>query len=391
MRALLVVIAAVAVAACAEVARPPGGPVDRTPPTATAASPGSLATSVDARAAISFVLSEKVDRRSAARALTVIPPVELKSPKLDGLGLEYRPREAWPPDTVVVWTLETSLKDKHGVTLEERLTGVFTRGATLPTGRIEGSARVLGGSVEGPPESTIGGADPKPAGGGAAKPSGDLSTLRVNLSLPAPEGQRRRPLWRWANGDAVGRFRLDWLRVPSGPYHLEAFLDGNGDGSRDEREAVATVDSLFLAAGDSTLILDGLELVDLEGPVDLLICVPVETPDSLVVRVFVAPESGSESVAVARLDSTGCVVESVVPGSYRVGAWLDVDGDGRFSPDSLGISEPFATPLNWKALPARPDSLVLGAPLTTSSWAELDTLRLPPVPRDLFSAGTDPP
>jgi len=266
-----------------------------------------------------------------------------------------------PSSARVGWSVGVDLKDKHGVALARPVQGAFTTGAALPEGRIRGVAGLAD--------------DAEPQG-----------PIRADLSLPPPVGARRATLWRWALADAGGAFELDLLGVPSGPYQLSVFVDRNGNGTRDEREPVARRDSLFLAAADTILLLDRLELIDLEGPVALEVCVDVPGPDSLRVFATFEPEEGAPQKAA--LDSTGCVTRQLTPGRLRIAAWQDLDGDGTFGPDSTGTSEPFLEPREWELAPARPDSLLLDGHWTTLAWAVLDTLRPPPLPRDLFTKGT---
>jgi hypothetical protein len=344
------------------VANPPGGEADKTPPVLLGVEPESLAVGVALDAPLRFVFSEKVDRRGVARSVLLIPDVIVSSPSFDGLAVEIEPRYGWPPDSVVVWSLASTLKDKHGVALGSSRWGAFTTARALPPGSIEGEVRTAAADSE-------------------------LSTLEVNLLRPAPEGSRRRPPWRFGRIEGAGRFRVDLLDVPSGPFFLQAFLDRNGNGSRDEREPVAEVDSLYLTAGDSMLTLGVLDLVDLEGPVDTWACFSEADSDSVPRIVYFQPLRGENPhVQATALDSTGCVgPRSLTPGPYRVGAWLDTNGDGRFGPDSLGVSEPFLAPLEWEVRPERPDTLSLVGPIdSTLSWAVVDTLRPPPVPHELF-------
>ena len=56
-------------AACAEVGRPPGGPIDDIPPELATVSPGSLATGVDEYEPLRFEFSESIDRRRFTRSL----------------------------------------------------------------------------------------------------------------------------------------------------------------------------------------------------------------------------------------------------------------------------------------------------------------------------------
>ena len=366
---LIVVGVAITLAACAEVGRPPGGPVDRTPPSLVSVDPGSLATDVDPGTPLSFEFSEKIDRRSAARALATIPRVDLERPDFDDLTVVFEPTETWPPDTVVVWTLTTSLRDDHGVALEEEIRGAFTSAESFPPGRITGQASLT-------PDPTL----PDTA----KAPEIDWTQLRADLDLPPPEGSRVSTRWRIADGDETGRFTLRWLDVPSGPYDLTAYLDRNGNARRDEREPVAEVDSLFLGPTDSTLTLDAsdLVLIDREGPVPMrfrLVSVEVDTVD---VVFWARGEVADRSVSSAA-DTLGRAEVEVPPGRVPWGAWVDLVADGRFGPDSLGLSEPFLAPDTLEVAPATVESLHVRWPDSTLSFDAIDTLSNPPVPFDL--------
>ena len=369
----LALLAACGLTACAEVGRPPGGPVDRTPPELTEATPGSLRTDVDPRAPLRLTFSEKVDRRRAPRAVTFIPDVEMENPRFDDTSVEFRPREGWPADTVVVWVLQPDLPDKHGVKLGTEVTGAFTTGKSFPPGEIRGRA-----SLAVPAEEET-----------------DWTQLRAELDLPPPEGSRRRVRWRVASGDEEGRFRLPWLDLPSGPYLLSVYLDANDNATRDAREPVADLDSLFLAATDSIFEIDAalLRLVDLEGPVPVRFCLreamadtAAGVVDSLFVRVW-ARGTEEERPRMGVIDSLGCVDLELPPGDVVYGAWLD-DGDAAFGVDSLGVSEAFLWPDTLVVAPAVPDTVLLDRPTMRLERSALDTLRTPPVPADL---STDSP
>lgn len=361
--AALAAFTVAAVASCAQVGNPPGGPVDQTPPRLLEAQPGSLAVGVPPDEPLRLVFSERVERRGLTRSIRFIPDVVLEDPEFEDTAVSLTPRDGWPPDTVVVWTVQATMKDKHGVALESLRSGAFTTAARMPPGAVRGRVQ-------------------------AKDEEADLGTLRVNLELPPPEGSRRRSLWRFGGNEGSGTFSLGLLEVPSGPFFLEAFLDANGNGSRDAREPVATVDSLFLAPPDSILNLGVLDLVDLEGPVATWVCLPAAAADSLVRIVYFLPTSGENTrPSTAPVDSTGCAgPQSLTPGPYQVGGWLDADEDGRFGADSLGVSEPFLPVVEWEVRPEQPDTVRLGGEaMAVLEWATLDTLSAPPVPSDLFA------
>ena len=359
----LVVLAA----ACAEVGRPPGGPVDDVPPALAAVSPGRLATLVDPRAPLEFSFSERVDRRRFLRSLLIVPDRPLEGVSFEGTTVRLRPIDGWPADTTVVWVLLPSLPDKHGVAMGTEQSGAFTTGASLPPGRIVGQAYL----------DTL-------AEVGSEGPN--WSTLRVRLTLDPPEGSRQRRPWRFADGGTDGSFELPWLDLPSGPFQLEVWLDRNGDARRDAREPVATVDSLFVGPADSILQVDPglLRLVDLEGPVPVSFCVDSVATDSVAVVVWTWPWEATQP-AKAAVDSTGCLSVDLVPGEVRWGAWLDLDGDRAWSRLEDGTSEPFVLADTLVVESALPASLLVEWPVEAVRWSAIDTMRSPPVPQEAWS------
>lgn len=360
----LVVLAA----ACAEVGRPPGGPVDDVPPVLAAVSPGSLATFVDPAAPLEFAFSERIDRRRFLRSLLIVPDRPLQGLSFDGPVVRVRPIQGWPADTTVVWVLLPSLADKHGVAMGTEQSGAFTTGASLPPGRIVGQAwldSLVQVGADGP----------------------DWSTLRVRLTLdPLEEGSRQRRPWRFADGGTDGSFELPWIDLPSGPFQLEAWLDKNGDARRDAREPVATVDSLFVGPADSMLQIDPglLRLIDLEGPVPIGFCLDSVATDSVPVVVWTWPWEANQPAKTA-VDSTGCLTVDLAPGDVRWGAWLDLDGDLAWSRLEDGTSEPFVVGDTLIVETALPVQLSVPWPTAAIVWSAIDTMPVPPVPREAWS------
>ena len=357
---------------CAQVARPPGGPVDETPPVLLVTQPESLAVRVDPKTPLQFVFSEKVDRKGFARVLSTVPPVDLSRPRFDGTSVNLAPLRSWPADTVVVWTLEGTLRDKHGVALGKSRQGAFTTGDSLPPGRIAGRATLF---AEGPEDEAP-----------------DWTQLVALLELPPLPDQRRNRPWRRALGDAEGAFELPWLHVPSGPFSLEVFLDKNANAKRDPREAVATLDSLFLAGPDPTLVLEEgrVVLIDLEAPVTWWFCAAVATADSVAWQVWAMGAEDSRPTA-ARVDSTGCATLELVPGILDWGAFLDLDGDGKLSLARGDTLEPFLPRVEFEVLPAVGGTLQVALPTEVIRFADVDSLEVAPVPEALLiSPDTQP-
>lgn len=387
IRRLALVAAAAAglgLAACAEVAPPPGGPIDRTPPEVVRVEPGSLATRVDPSVPLRIAFSEKIDRQSARRGLELIPDVPLDRPSFDDLEVTWLPVNGWPADTVVVWTLTKDLTDRRRVALEEAIQGAFTTADSFPPGEIRGTAQL---PEPAGPDTT---AAPAGRGSGAGPAKGretDWTTLRADLEIPAPEDQRRARLWRTARGDVNGSFTLRWLEVPSGPFDLRVYLDGNANGRRDEREPVATVDSLVLGEAQRVLTVppDDLVLIDLEAPVPVRVVFDSVRIDSVAVMVWFEID-GERRPRTASTDTLGVATVEATPGPVVWGAWVDSDGDGLFGgpADSLVLTtEAFSAPDTFEVAPATPETLRVAWPDSVLPLAVLDTLRRNPVPRDL--------
>ena len=354
-------------AACAEGGRPPGGPIDDIAPVLATVSPGSLATGVARDAPLRFEFSENIDRRRFSRALIIVPDRELTSPVFEGTGVSVEPVLGWPPDTAVVWVLLPSLPDKHGVAMGAGHTGAFTTGDRLPPGRMVGQVSL---------DSLIQVGEEGP----------DWATLKVRLTLEPLDGSRIRRPWRFADGSDDGSFKLDWLDLPSGPFQLEVWLDRNRDARRDPREPVATVDSLFVGPADSMFQIDAglLRLVDLEGPVPVSFCVDSVVTDSVSVVIWTWAEEAGQPARVS-MDSTGCVFLELSPGEIRWGAWLDLDGDLGWSRMEDGSSEPFVAVDTLLVESALPATVRLAWPANRLEWDAIDTLAVPPVPKDAWS------
>jgi hypothetical protein len=358
-RSLCLVVAVAAVSACAEMAPPPGGPADKTPPRLLGYEPDSLSVSASEFEPLRFLFSENVDRGAFASALQVVPAVKLSKPRFDGLNVHVHPLEPWPPDAVIFWSLSAAMKDKHGVNMGEPRSGAFSRRDSLPAGVI----RLLP-TVE---------ADAWKKG----------VRLQADLMIPPEAGERRGTLYRRSGRGDLGTVELSLLEIPSGPYQLSVFLDLNGNGRRDEREAIGELDSLFLRGPNSILDLGTLRLVDLEAPVSIWLCAPATDDSARVYFYAEALDSEREPRALAA-DSTGCTAGlSLAAGRYRAGAWIDRFADQRFGADSLGVSERFLLPIEFEILPAQPDTILLAPPYEAMHWSALDTLRPPPVPKSL--------
>lgn len=129
----------VALCACAEVAPPPGGPVDEVPPEVLAYSPAQGATGVDPSTTLEIEFSERVQR--AEEAIEVLPdPGELR---VEERGKKVRIKADLVADRTYEVTISERLSDAHGVNLAAPLHWAFSTGERIEGGELRG--RVVAG------------------------------------------------------------------------------------------------------------------------------------------------------------------------------------------------------------------------------------------------------
>ena len=88
---------------------------------------------------IRFEFSERVDRPSFTRALSVVPE-PAAPPKLhwNGRRLEMKFADSLPHGTTFVFTIDNSLRDEHGVALKEPIVRAVSTGSRIDSGVITG-------------------------------------------------------------------------------------------------------------------------------------------------------------------------------------------------------------------------------------------------------------
>jgi hypothetical protein len=216
--------------ACAIPMAPPGGPVDRTPPTLASAWPESGATEIGEAREISLLFSEKMTPVAAESFVRLYPPREFAKTRWKGRReARIELEEPLPADTVFVLEVTGALKDAHGVAAKGSRRWPFATGDRLPDGALSGLLVLEG----------------KPLVGGV-----------VELFPVPPDTLEffQQPVLRRTVTDSLGAFTLPWLPVPGGPWLLRAFADGNGDLHPGEQEAQRLLPRGLLdrrAGGDS--------------------------------------------------------------------------------------------------------------------------------------------
>jgi len=365
--------------ACATVEPPGGGPVDETPPYVTAMSPDSGAVGLETLDRIELVFSEKVDPRAAQRFLETYPPLEIRKTRWHARKrVEILLEKPLPADTVIILEIAPGYPDVHRVPMKTAWRVPIATADSLPGGRITG--RLV--------------KDGEPVANGV-----------VELYAVPPESLTwdRQPLLRRAAADSLGRFSLDWLPAPSGPYLLHAFADKNNDFRVAETEAQRLLPGEFMLTGTLDV---GAHVLYAPNTPGRLVCVP---PDSLApdAPVFGWPLRIAESdtgfvpdhqrrappgLAEAAFGDSS-VWDPAGPGLTRLVLFVDMDGDSLLSAlptDTLvaAIADSTGAPVDsvvWMWEPyALADSLTIEPGLPAA-------FEFPPLPETLRPCPTPPP
>ena len=159
-----------ALAACAKVGPPPGGPEDKTAPAIVreAVHPPPGAAGVRGDSTVTIVFTESPDRRSVMRALAVFPAVDFRATSWRGDTLSLTPDPGWAANRNTLIRIGPSAHDPRGNTLAEPFVLRFTTKASADSGTIRGrvwAGRERGGSAHllvfaAPADSTVSGSAP---------------------------------------------------------------------------------------------------------------------------------------------------------------------------------------------------------------------------------------
>ena len=265
---------AVALAACASQAFPPGGPEDPDPPELVGVVPDSGAVGVDPDREVIFRFDEVVNERPSGavdlRGLLLISPRQ-GEPRVDWnrTSLGVRARGDWRENTVYTVTLLPGLQDLRNNVRRQPATIVFSTGPTLPDTRLSGA---IYDWVAGRP---------------AASAIVEAMTPDSVVYLGA--------------ADSVGRFTL--AHLPPGTYRVRGFVDPNRNREIDPREPF---DTTVVQLADTASIELYAFVHDSAGPR----VQSVDVRDSLTVRVIfdkaLAPGQSLDTsqIRIVRADST---------------------------------------------------------------------------------------
>ncbi len=216
---------------CAVPVTPAGGPPDEDPPTIESTEPadGAVNQGVDR---ISFRFDERIDERSIAQALSIVPDFD-RPPEIRfrGRRVDIIFPEPLRENTTYIITLDTGLRDAHSVALKQPITVAFGTGPTLNQGRMRG--RVVS-QADGQPQSGI-----------------DVFAYAASEAANYSPGHR--PDYRTQTDDQ-GNFSLSYLREQS--YFVLAVQDRNGNREADPGEPSAVPPHPLLEADSVGAVID---------------------------------------------------------------------------------------------------------------------------------------
>lgn len=247
------------VSGCAEVAPPPGGPVDKTAPQLVSTTPVNGSVNVTTDNKIAIVFSERIVQPSTGRTV-FISPRPLVEPDIDWKAdrVEITLEEGFAPNQTYLVSVASTVADLRGNKLDSTITIAFSTGTTLDSGRIAG--KVIQSNGSGARNTYV-----------ALYDSTALSdTITYDSIYPA---------YLTLTNEA-GEFSLQYL--PPQRYRLIAFQDKNRDERfNPRREAFAVPDRPIEVGGElllSDLVLP-LTLTDTTMPSIISASV---TPNNLV-------------------------------------------------------------------------------------------------------------
>ena len=228
---LVVAVACVGLASCANPVPPSGGPRDETPPRIATSRPAAEATNVSRGRTVRIAFSEYVDRESLREALTVTPaPGGRLTFDWSRRSVEITFPQRFRDSTTYLLTIDKELTDLRGVELEQPIRLAFSTGPQIDRGRLAG--RVVGSRH------------------GQGREGFDVYAYAAaaadSARLPPA------PLYRTQTG-SEGAFQFEYLREEQ-RYYVVALRDRNRNYRADPLEASAVPPRPALAArrGDST-------------------------------------------------------------------------------------------------------------------------------------------
>jgi hypothetical protein len=290
--------------ACAKVAPPPGGPEDREPLALLEVIPSDGAFAVAPDSALTFVFSEKPDHRSVMSALQILPRVDFREVTWTEGRLRLLPEEGWAEDRNTIVRITESAHDRRGNSMRGPFQSRFTTKQLPDSGAVTG--RIWKGKEVAPAMKVLVG----------AYPVSEADSVDPSAFFPAA----------LAEAGGQGKFRLDGLDVAES-YHVIGMSDRDGDARPAAGDEVwsALPEPILFAAGERAV-----EVPDfLVGTLDTMgvLAGQVLVDSASVAVVFAAAESDGKQERQVLPDGGDFSLSVPTGARYRVGAFVDTDGD----------------------------------------------------------------
>ena len=308
-----------ALAACAVIEAPPGGPPDFAAPVLVSMTPDSGAVVPDWDDPVRIQFDEVISEQSGGgvdRLIQFSPRVEELAVNWKRSAIEVKPKDGWRAGVVYQVALLPGVTDLRNNRMEAGATVVFSTGTEIPNTQIAGTVI-------------------------------DWEDGRIAQNALIEASLLPDSLVYVITADSVGDFVLTSL--PQGEYWVTAAIDANNSGRRDAREAFDSI----------TVVLDSMAshdfwafVRDTIGPqirnvsyidsltirVDFSQKLEPGEPDASAVTVFSLPDTIPVAVAIARSEA---VQDSVV--AIRQQAAADsaqaVADSARAAADTLEVVE----------------------------------------------------
>ncbi len=215
---------------CAEIAPPPGGPVDDIPPEIVSTFPPDGATGVEPAGEIEVLFSEPV--RNAESAFEILP--NLGDVVVETRGRRVRVKTRLDADRTYELGFSDILSDEHGVPLIEPIHWAISTSDRIETGRLRG--RVVEGIGDGRPATRA-----------------SVALFNVDgFELAETPLHWIEPSYR-VRADSEGRWELGHL--PAGRWRVVAHDDGNDNGRIEPGREPTAAHWQAVATGDSADLL----------------------------------------------------------------------------------------------------------------------------------------
>jgi len=348
-----------ALAACAVIEEPPGGPPDFAPPALVSITPDSGAVVPDLERPLRIQFSEVISEQSGGGLDRLV----LLSPRTDELevawkrsAIELRPKAGWHPGVIYQLVLLPGVADLRNNRTEEGRTIVFSTGGPIPDTRLSGTVV-------------------------------DWENGRIGQRALVEAWLLPDSLVYVTSADSAGKFTL--TSVPAGEYWVTATVDANNNSRREPREPFDSVSTVLDSAATHVFWAFARDTV---GPqIRELTFVDSVTmrvtfgqklqpgePDSEAVTVFALPDTLPVAVQFAwseeRYDSVTAAARQAAADSARAAA-----DSARAEGDTTGAAVPADEPPRPPERAAEPRAARPAPPAEAADTTAADSLPVPSI------------